>query len=86
MAAKIMDGRVVAKKVKDQVRNQVSVLKGSKIEPTLATILVGENAGSKAYVKNENAACSEVGIISRNIDMPSSTSPDGVEPSHPGTE
>jgi len=76
LAIKIMDGRVVAKKVKDQVRNQVNVLKGSKIEPTLATILVGENAGSKAYVKNENAACSEVGIISRNIDMPSSTSPE----------
>jgi len=74
LAAKIMDGRVVARKVKENVRNQVSALNRSKIEPTLASILVGENPGSKAYARNRNTACSEVGIISKNIDMPAETS------------
>lgn len=69
-----MDGRVVARKVKENVRNQVSALNRSKIEPTLASILVGENPGSKAYARNRNIACSEVGIVSRNIDMPAVTS------------
>jgi methylenetetrahydrofolate dehydrogenase (NADP+)/methenyltetrahydrofolate cyclohydrolase len=76
LTAKVMDGRVVAKKVKDQVKKQVDVLKGSQIEPTLAVILVGENPGSKAYVKNQNAACSEVGIRSKNIELPTTTSQD----------
>jgi methylenetetrahydrofolate dehydrogenase (NADP+)/methenyltetrahydrofolate cyclohydrolase len=74
LVAKVMDGRMVAQKVKDQIKKQVSSLRSSKIEPTLATILIGENAGSKAYVKNENAACLEVGITSTNIVRPSSTS------------
>lgn len=74
MAAKIMDGRAIAQKVKEEVRNQVSALKRSNIDPTLAAILVGENPGSQAYAKNRNTACTEVGIIAKNIDMPAKTS------------
>lgn len=45
LAGKTMDGRVVAEKVKGKVKEQVEFLKRSRVEPKLATILVGDNPG-----------------------------------------
>lgn len=69
MSGKVMDGRAVAHEIRSKVKEQVEVLRDSRVEPNLATILVGDNPASKAYLKNKHAACMDVGIKSRNIEL-----------------
>ncbi|ODS36507.1 bifunctional methylenetetrahydrofolate dehydrogenase/methenyltetrahydrofolate cyclohydrolase [Candidatus Altiarchaeales archaeon WOR_SM1_SCG] len=61
----IIDGSAAAKEIREQIKKEVSVLKQkyNKV-PGLATILVGENPGSKIYVKLKHKACEEGGIYS----------------------
>jgi len=53
MAAKIIDGKLLASKVKEQVSIAVSDLNQKSIFPGLATIIVGNDAASSIYVKNK---------------------------------
>lgn len=69
-----IDGVLVASAVKDRVRSAVSELKSHGVEPCLATILVGDNPASATYVKNKHKACAEVGILTKDHKMPSTTS------------
>jgi methylenetetrahydrofolate dehydrogenase (NADP+)/methenyltetrahydrofolate cyclohydrolase len=64
-----MDGRLVAQQIKVKIKEQVSALKSSRVDPTLVTVLVGDNPASKAYIRNKHTACSDVGIKSRNIEL-----------------
>lgn len=58
----IIDGKALAKKIRDQLKVEVDVLKTNKIIPKLAVIMVGDNSASKVYVKNKSKACEEIGI------------------------
>lgn len=60
--AKIMDGKDLAKKIRINLKNEVSELKKIGINPKLAVIMVGEDKASKVYVKNKSKACEEIGI------------------------
>ncbi len=68
-----MDGRVVAQDIRLKIKQQAELLKRSKVEPYLATILVGDNPASKAYLRNKHTACEEGGMKSRNIELQAST-------------
>ncbi len=74
-----MDGRIVAQGVRSKLREQVKILKRSKVEPNLATILVGDNPASKAYLRYKHKACAEDGILSRNIELAAGTSQEHLE-------
>ncbi len=74
MAAKIIDGKEVARKLRGEYAERVRRLKaGSGRAPGLAVILVGDNAASQVYVRNKVRACAEIGIESQFIGMPSDT-------------
>lgn len=61
----ILDGRAVSNRIKDQIRDEVNILKSNnKPAPRLAVILVGENPASVIYVKNKKTACDLVGFES----------------------
>ena len=60
--AEILDGRMVAKKIRQGLKLEVEDLKAKGINPKLAVIMVGEDPSSKIYVKNKSIACNEVGI------------------------
>ena len=60
--AKIIDGKDLAKKIRINLKNEVSELKKIGINPKLAVIMVGEDKASKVYVKNKSKACEEIGI------------------------
>lgn len=60
--AEILDGKMLAKKIKDDLRKEVEELKQNGIFPKLAVIMVGNDSASKIYVKNKSIACEEVGI------------------------
>jgi methylenetetrahydrofolate dehydrogenase (NADP+)/methenyltetrahydrofolate cyclohydrolase len=70
MPGKIMDGRILAQQIKSKIKERIRVLTGSHVEPNLVAILVGENPASQTYLKNNHAACMDVGIDSRTIELP----------------
>lgn len=59
--AKILDGKVVAQKIKDEVKEYVADCP-NKISLTI--VQVGDNPASNTYVKNKCKACEDVGIAS----------------------
>ena len=63
----ILDGKVVAQKVLDEVRAGVARLRDTTpVVPTLAVVLVGDFAPSKIYVANKKKAADSVGIVSED--------------------
>ena len=69
MVAKIIDGKLIASKVKEQVSVAVSDLNQKSIFPGLATIIVGNDAASSIYVKNKRKSAKEVGIESFQYEL-----------------
>lgn len=59
---KILNGKEVSSKIKDDLKIEVDKLKENGIIPKLAVIMVGEDPASKVYVKNKSKACNQVGI------------------------
>jgi len=70
MSAVIMDGKKLAKLVKDQIAID---LKHTEKKLGLGTILVGEDPGSVAYVDGKHRDCAEVGIGSIKVNLPSTS-------------
>ena len=58
----IIDGKMIAKKTRENLKKEVEELKKEGITPKLAVIMVGDNPASKVYVKNKSKACDEVGV------------------------
>lgn len=71
--AKIIDGKAVSAKVKEQVRKEAEVLKEKGIEIGLAVVIVGDNPASRVYVNNKKKACAEVGFNSYEYALPEET-------------
>lgn len=64
MSAKIIDGKALSIKIKEQLKSEVDELKQKGVEPCLAVILAGEDAGSQIYVRNKINSCEQVGMKS----------------------
>lgn len=58
----IIDGKALAKKIREELKIECDTLKKKGVNPKLAVIMVGDNAASKVYVKNKSRACEEIGI------------------------
>ena len=58
----IIDGKQLAKKTRENLKEECDELKKQGIIPKLAVIMVGDNPASKVYVKNKSKACDEIGI------------------------
>jgi methylenetetrahydrofolate dehydrogenase (NADP+)/methenyltetrahydrofolate cyclohydrolase len=64
MSAKIIDGKAIAARVRDEVAREVQALTEQVGRaPGLATVLVGEDPASAVYVGGKQRACKEVGIV-----------------------
>lgn len=75
MTAHLIDGKKIAKQVRQDVASYVSSLNdANKRQPGLAVVLVGSDAASQVYVSNKRKACEEVGFISKSYDLPADTS------------
>ena len=70
----IIDGKSIAEKTKNDLKDKVLELKSKGINPKLAVIAVGENSASKIYVRNKKRACDEIGIYSEEFSLPENTS------------
>lgn len=69
MSAIIIDGKTIAKKVCDDLKSKISILKTA---PQLAVILVGDNEASQIYVRNKQKKAAEIGIDCHIIELSSS--------------
>ncbi|WP_100643281.1 bifunctional methylenetetrahydrofolate dehydrogenase/methenyltetrahydrofolate cyclohydrolase FolD [Alteromonas facilis] len=79
MSAHRIDGKVIAKQVRDDVANYVASLKETKKRlPGLAVVLVGSDPASQVYVNNKTKACEEVGFVSKSYDLPATTKQDDL--------
>ena len=58
----VMDGKQLAKKIRNNLKLECEELKEKGIKPKLAVIMLGNNSASKVYVKNKSKACEEVGL------------------------
>ncbi|MBX2921029.1 MAG: bifunctional 5,10-methylenetetrahydrofolate dehydrogenase/5,10-methenyltetrahydrofolate cyclohydrolase [Chitinophagaceae bacterium] len=64
----ILDGKLVAQAVKDDLKQKVTILKQEgKKTPHLAAILVGTNGASETYVASKVKTCEEIGYASTLI-------------------
>jgi len=60
--AEIIDGKKLAKKIREELKIKCDELKQKGIYPKLAVIMVGNNPASKVYVRNKSNACADVGV------------------------
>ena len=70
MSANLLEGKVVAAAVLEDVARRVAALKEKGIQPGLGTILVGEDGPSISYVNKKHETCKEVDIASFHIEIP----------------
>ncbi|MBF6571424.1 MAG: bifunctional 5,10-methylenetetrahydrofolate dehydrogenase/5,10-methenyltetrahydrofolate cyclohydrolase [Candidatus Binataceae bacterium] len=64
--ARIIDGRRIARLVRDEVQREVERLVTERgVRPALDVILVGDDPASRIYVETKQKACEQVGIKSR---------------------
>jgi len=64
MSARIIDGRQLARRLRERFRERVTALATRGVVPGLAVILVGDNPASHVYVANKVKACEESGVRS----------------------
>jgi len=74
MSAMILDGKATALTIKKELKEQVTQLKASGKIPGLATVLVGDDPGSQAYVAGKHRDCADIGIHSIRVDLPANAS------------
>lgn len=69
--AKIIDGKAVSQKVKDEIRAEIE---RDGLDIGLAVVIVGNNQASRVYVNNKKKACEVCGIKSYEYALPEETS------------
>ena len=80
MSAQILDGTATAERIRAGVAEKVAArIAAGKPAPGLATVLVGENPASQAYVKSKHKACEKAGIVSFGHELPATASQQEVE-------
>lgn len=72
--AKIIDGKEISLKIKNELKEKAAALKEQGIYVTLAVIQVGNNPASTVYVNNKKKDCEYIGIGSLAFELPEETS------------
>ena len=79
MTAKLIDGKAVAKQVREEVKEKVAKrVAAGKPKPGLATVLVGSDPASEVYVGMKKRMCERLGMESFSHTLPADASQDEV--------
>jgi len=76
MPATIIDGKVLAEEIKQQVAAEAAELAAAGSVPRLVAVQVGENPASKIYTNMQAKSCRSVGIEYELLELPAETSQD----------
>jgi methylenetetrahydrofolate dehydrogenase (NADP+)/methenyltetrahydrofolate cyclohydrolase len=72
VTATVLDGKLVRDEIFTDLRVRVAALRERGVVPGLATVIVGDDPGSHAYVRGKHSDCAKVGIVSIRRDLPAS--------------
>jgi methylenetetrahydrofolate dehydrogenase (NADP+)/methenyltetrahydrofolate cyclohydrolase len=79
MTATLIDGKAIAQEVREDVARDVAAfIAETGLVPGLATVLVGDDAGSAVYVRRKRTACAEAGIADLHHHLPADASAEQV--------
>lgn len=71
MSAQIIDGKTIAKEVRQQVKEQVAqMVAAGKSQPGLAVVIGGNDPASRIYVNSKKKACADIGMYSEEHAFP----------------
>ncbi len=70
---KILDGKMVSARIKDELAAEVAKMKEAGVQPGLAVIIVGDDPASRVYVNNKKKMCAEIGMLSEEYALPAET-------------
>ena len=70
MTARIIDGKSIAKELRESLAPRVAALKEQGITPGLTVIVVGDDPASAIYVRNKERACVKLGMNSQVLRFP----------------
>jgi methylenetetrahydrofolate dehydrogenase (NADP+) / methenyltetrahydrofolate cyclohydrolase len=79
MTAQLLDGEVVAARIRAELTDRAARLRGEGVIPGLGTVLVGDDPASARYVAMKHADCEQVGIASVGEHLPADAGQDEVE-------
>lgn len=69
MADNLINGKEIAGKVTEKVKERVENLKSKGITPGLAVVLVGSDPASQTYVNSKTRTCERLGMYSVMIEL-----------------
>lgn len=72
--AELIDGKQISIEIKEELENEIELLRQKGVVPGLATVLVGDDPASASYVRSKGKACEKLGLYSKSIHLPASTS------------
>ena len=58
----VLSGKLPAKILKTQLQEKISYLKTQHVIPTLVTIVIGDNAASRGYIRSEQRQARQIGL------------------------
>ena len=79
MTATVMDGRAALAAILDDLGGRVEKLAAAGVVPGLGTVLVGDDPGSRSYVRGKHRDCAKVGIASIQRELPAEATQAEVE-------
>lgn len=73
--AHIIDGKAIAKEIRQQIKDQVThLIAAGRNPPGLAVVIAGNDPASRVYVNSKKKACADVGIYSEEHALPETVS------------
>jgi len=73
LRAELIDGKAIAKSIREEVARDVRGLVERGVTPGLTVVLVGDDPASQIYVRSKERACIEAGMNGRTIRLPADT-------------
>src|SRR5437879_13736835 len=70
MPGELIDGKKIADEVRAELKPRLVALAKEGIVPGLAAIIVGEDPGSKLYIKMKGKASDEMGLAHWTVELP----------------
>jgi len=71
--AQLLDGKAVAKVLKEEIRVEIAQWKDKGVQPKLAVILVGDDPASVVYARSKQRVCEGIGMAFELFTMPGDT-------------
>ena len=68
-----IDGKAIAARCQAATADEIARLRARGITPGLAVVLLGDHPASRAYVRSKDKTCRELGMYSRKLELPAST-------------